>query len=294
VSDAAQESSAGEDAAAATHSAISAERTAPRMREDSHAEASAAELPAAREPGASVGEPARRRYVYPRWPWSWPVRWTRALFVEIAVRGMVRLLARPRVVRSGELRADAPMLIVGNHVTTYDGPLLEYALPGRIRRRMAVAMSGEMLDDFRHWRNPETGGKGFYPLGPLFYFLITALFNVFPLPRQRDFHRSFEHAGAALDHGMNVMVFPEGTRSAEGKLARFRPGIGLLVKQADTLVLPMAIRGLGELKVRGRGWFRSGKIEVRVGQPIRFAPGETEAAITERLHAEVERLLGTP
>jgi long-chain acyl-CoA synthetase len=59
------------------------------------------------------------------------------------------------------------------------------------------------------------------------------------------------------------------------------------------MVLPVAIRGLGELKVAGRGWFRSGKIEVHVGKPLRFAPEETETAITERLHAEVERLLNS-
>ena len=38
------------------------------------------------------------------------------------------------------------MLIVANHVTTFDGPLVEYALPGAIRRRIAIAMSGEMLE----------------------------------------------------------------------------------------------------------------------------------------------------
>jgi long-chain acyl-CoA synthetase len=65
----------------------------------------------------------------------------------------------------------------------------------------------------------------------------------------------------------------------------------LLVKQSGTAVLPMAMRGLGELKTRHRGWFRSGAIEVRVGQPIRFSPSETEAAITARLHDAVEKLL---
>jgi long-chain acyl-CoA synthetase len=94
-----------------------------------------------------------------------------------------------------------------------------------------------------------------------------------------------------MDRGYNVLVFPEGTRSAEGKLARFRPGIRLLAKQCGAMVLPVAIRGLGELKVQGRGWFRSGKIEVRVGEPLRLAPGEAETAITARLQDEVERLL---
>ena len=74
--------------------------------------------------------------------------------------------------------------------------------------------------------------------GPPAYLLITALFNVFPLPRQRDFQRSFAHAGEALDRGYNVLVFPEGTRSAAGKLARFRPGIGLLVKQSQRPCCP--------------------------------------------------------
>jgi long-chain acyl-CoA synthetase len=94
-----------------------------------------------------------------------------------------------------------------------------------------------------------------------------------------------------MDRGYNVLIFPEGTRSAEGKLAGFRAGIGLLAKQSGVPVLPVAIRGLGELKARGHGWFRSGTIEVCVGEPIRFAPEETEAAITVRLHDEVERLL---
>jgi len=120
---------------------------------------------------------------------------------------------------------------------------------------------------------------------------VTALFNVFPLPRYRDFQRSFAHAGEALDRGFNVMVFPEGTRSEAGKLARFRPGIGLLVRQSYAPVLPVAICGLGELKQRGKGWFRSGKIEVRVGRPIHFPAETPEAAITERLHSEVESLL---
>jgi long-chain acyl-CoA synthetase len=242
---------------------------------------------------AEPATPASKRFIYPRWPWLKPFQWLRVAFVEAAMRPLVWLLANPRITAPNELRADEPMLIIANHVTAFDGPLLEYALPGPIRRWMAVAMSGEMLEDYRHFRNPEPlhpTGRFFLP-GPMFYFLLTALFNVFPLPRQRNFQRSFAHAGEALDRGFNVLVFPEGTRSEAGSLARFRPGIGLLVKQSGTAVLPMAMRGLGELKARGRGWFRSGTIEVCVGQPIRFTPQDSEAAITARLHAEIERLL---
>jgi len=229
------------------------------------------------------------KYIYPRWPWLRLFWWLRVAFIEAVERPLVWLLAHPRVVVPELPPSDQPLLIVGNHVTAYDGPLVQYALPGAVRRRIAVAMAGDMLEDYRHFRNPERapGKRGFYPVGPLIYLLLTALFNVFPLPRRRNFQRSFAHAGAAMDRGYNVMVFPEGTRSAEGTLARFRGGIGLLVKQSGALVLPVAIRGLGELKVAQRGWFRSGKIEVHVGQPLRFAPEETETAITARLHAKV-------
>jgi long-chain acyl-CoA synthetase len=170
---------------------------------------------------------------------------------------------------------------------------VQYALPGALRRKIAMAMSGEMLQDYRRFRNPEplrSTGRFFLP-GPLFYFLLTALFNVFPLPRRRNFQPSFAHAGRAMDRGFNVLVFPEGTRSAEGKLAPFRPGIGLLAKQCGAMVLPVAIRGLGELKSGQRRWFRSGTIEVVVGELVRLEPVETEAAITARLHDVVERLM---
>jgi long-chain acyl-CoA synthetase len=236
----------------------------------------------------------RPHFLYPEWPWWKPFQWLRVAFIEAVMRPLTRLLAAPRVVAPAKPLPDGPLLIVANHVTAFDGPLIVYALPAPYRRWVATAMMGEMLDDYRHWRNPDwpPGHKGFYLLGPPAYWLATALFNVFPLPRQRDFQRSFAHAGKALDRGYNAMIFPEGTRSAEGQLARFRPGIGLLVKESFVPVLPVAIRGLGELKTRERGWFRSGILEVRIGEAIRFAPEETEADITARLHDEVERLMG--
>jgi long-chain acyl-CoA synthetase len=224
-----------------------------------------------------VIKPLPGKYIYPLWPWLKPIQWMRSAFIEAVMRPLVWLLAAPRVVAPSALKADAPMLIIANHVTAFDGPLVQYALPGALRRRMAMVMSGELLEDYRHFRNSEPlhpSGRFFLP-GPLFYYLLTALFN----------------AGRAMDRGFNVLVFPEGTRSAEGKLAQFRPGIGLLAKQCGAMVLPVALRGLGELKTEEKRWFRSGSIEVRVGQPLRLAPGESEASITARLHSEVERLL---
>jgi len=250
------------------------------------------------KPNQSPEPPLATKYIYPHWPWWFPVRWLRIAFIEALLRPLVWLLSKPRVVESGPVESGTlepvePMLIVANHVTSFDGPLVEYALPFAVRSRIAVAMSGEMLEDYRHFRNADrlTIEASFFLPGPLYYFLVTALFNVFPLPKQRDFQRSFSHAGEALDHGMHVLLFPEGTRSENGQLARFRSGIGLLVKQSSAPVLPVALRGLGELKTESRGWFRSGRVEIRVGRPIRFSATESEASITSQLHAEVEKLL---
>jgi long-chain acyl-CoA synthetase len=248
-----------------------------------------------RDQGPGITPVPRVHFVYPEWPWWKPFQWMRVAFLEGLQRPLTWLLAAPRVVGPDKPLPPGPLLIVGNHVTAYDGPLIQYALAGPLRRHIAVAMAGDMLDDYRHWRNPDwpPGHKGIYLLGPPAYWLVTAFYNVFPLPRQRDFQLSFAHAGRAMDRGYSVMVFPEGART-EGQLARFRPGIGLLAKQSDVPVVPTAIRGLGEMRAGRRRWFRSGHLEVRVGEAIRFSPEESEAAITARLHDEVERLLGEP
>jgi long-chain acyl-CoA synthetase len=226
--------------------------------------------------------------IYPRWPWWWPMRLARSCFLELVSQPLTRFLAAPKVERPRDFPADGPMLLIANHVTAYDVPLILYALPGRMRRRVAAAMAGDMLRDFRHMRN--LGPAGLDCLGPGAYVLITGLFNAFPLPRSAGFRRSFQHAGEALDRGYNVLVFPEGHRTHAG-LEAFRPGIGLLVKESGVPVVPVALAGLSELKSKGRGWFRSGRLTVRVGQPMRFGPEDTPEEITERLHDQLREML---
>ncbi len=240
------------------------------------------------------GEPLRASertasYVYPKWPWPWPVRLLRVGFLELAMRPLVWLLGAPRVMRTGELPA-GPMLLIANHVTAYDGALVLYALPRRLRQHVAIAMSGEMLEDFRHGR--KQGNALLDLLGPVAWLLITALFNVFPLPRQQGFRRSFAHAGEALDHGDSVMIFPEGTRSRDGRMHAFRQGIGLLAVESAVPVLPVALVGLGELTAAKQRWFRSGKLEVRVGKPIPVDAAAEPADVTARLELAVRELLG--
>jgi long-chain acyl-CoA synthetase len=85
-------------------------------------------------------------------------------------------------------------------------------------------------------------------------------------------------------------VFPEGRRTDAG-LQPFRPGIGLLVRESGTPVVPVALVGLSELKQRGKGWFRSGRLTVHIGEPLHFDQDETPEQITAKLHHAVKGLL---
>jgi long-chain acyl-CoA synthetase len=204
------------------------------------------------------------------------------------LRPLVWLLAAPEVQRDTQLNIERPLLLIANHVTDYDPSLVLYALPGKIRRHVAAAMAADLLYDWRMRRKQSSWFLN--ALGPLTYFVVTALFNVFPLPRSAGFRRSFQHAGAALDHGYHVLVFPEGRQSDDGKLLRFRPGIGLLVAESNVNVLPIGLVGLGEMKQGKERWFRSGKLRVRVGTPMSFEPELSAEEITERLRTEIARL----
>ncbi len=235
-------------------------------------------------------EAAPSEHLYPQWPWNWPTQTIRAFFLELVMRPLVWLLAAPRVVRETTELPQGPIMLIANHVTAYDGALILYALPGRLRRHTASAMSGEMLLDLRRGQNQ--GNAILNLFAPPAYWLVTALFNVFSLPRLRGFQKSFAHAGEAMDRGYSVLIFPEGTRSLDGKLHHFRPGIGLLANQSRVPIIPVALIGLGEMRSGKTRWFRSGKLEIRIGKPIIVAEGEDPAQLTSRLEQSVRQLRG--
>ncbi len=243
--------------------------------------------PAATPPAHAIAHDSAGQDIYPKWPWWGPVQLLRVAFTELIAQPLVWFLANPRVERPAPLRPARPVLFIANHVTAYDSALVLYALPGRMRRRVAAAMAADMLRDWRCMRNLAPGLDW---LGPITYVLVTGLFNAFPLPRSAGFRRSFRHAGEALDRGYNVLVFPEGHRTETG-LQPFRPGIGLLVRESGAQVVPVALAGLNDLKRKGKGWFRSGALTVRVGNPMDFAPGDSAEAITGRLRETLRAML---
>ncbi len=219
--------------------------------------------------------------IYPTWPWSHLQSSIRALFIELVMRPFVAVLGNPRVDRPEVARK--PVLIVSNHVSVYDVPLVLYALPGSMRRHVAVAMAGEMIMNFRRARNL---GNWFLNLcGPPAYLLITALFNVFPLPQLANFRKSFAHAGHAMDRGFHVLVFPEGRRTPDGIMHPFQKGSGMLWKELQCDALPVCLGGMNTGK-----WFRSNTLSIRVGKPIPFNPDWDPSKATAILEQAVRSL----
>jgi len=116
------------------------------------------------------------------------------------------------------------------------------------------------------------------------------LLNLFPLPREAGFRRSFAYAGEAVDRGYSVLVFPEGRHTTDGKLLPFRAGIGLLASNLGLPALPMRIDGLFELKNARRHFAPPGRIHVKIGKPITFERGIDPEKIAARLQDAVSAL----
>jgi len=234
--------------------------------------------------------PAGPAYVYPAWTQQALQQAIRVVIYYLFVWPATHLLAHPRVRGRENLSAlpAGPVLVISNHITEVDIGFILAALPARLRHGLAVAMIGERLRDMR---NPPPG-TGFFRrwLDRLDYFLIVALFNVFPLPQHSGYRESFAYAGASADRGYSVLVFPEGRRTPDGNLSPFRAGIGLLAKRLNLPVVPVRIDGLFELARAHRHTARPGAVRVSIGPPLRFAPEDTEEIIVARLQQAVADL----
>ena len=221
----------------------------------------------------------RQTTVFPHWPGWGVVQLVRNVFLEAVMRPLVWLALAPHVPPPTLLAR--PSLLVANHLTAFDVPVILYALSSTDREHVAVAMSGELLAGWQKGKAQRHRILGV--LTPVAYWLVSALFNVFPLPRGAGLRQSFAHAGEALDRGHHVLVFPEGRRSVTGQLQPFEPGIGLLAQESEVPVQPIYVEGLGR-------WRKRGAVAVRLGAPLTMLPGEELQAFTRRLEAAVAAL----
>jgi long-chain acyl-CoA synthetase len=228
-------------------------------------------------------------YHYPRWALRWPVTWIRFLTYSLLMRPAIVLLGWPRIVGREHLRGvKGPLLVVSNHVSDVDAGFILTALPARFRHRLAVATGGEALEALR---TPPAGRNFFLKIYDRAQWALgVSLLNLFPLPKQAGFRRSFAYTGEAVDRGYSVLVFPEGQHTKDGKMLPFRAGIGLLAANLGIPVLPVRIDGLFERKQAGKKFAAPWTIQVRMGEPLRFPPDAKPEAIAARLQDAVSSL----
>ena len=193
----------------------------------------------------------------------------------VAQRGLLKPVAwstvKVTVVGKKQLK-DVPkaFVVIANHSSHLDAPLIMGALPRKQARYLAAGAAADYFFDV-WWR------RG-----------LTALFfNAFPVDRSGSNPRSVS-AKSLLERGVPLLVFPEGTRSKTGEMGRFKPGAAALSSSTGAPILPIAIIGAHESHPRGSKWPRSGRpVGVVFGAPMLAAPEENPTEFMARVRAQV-------
>ncbi len=193
-------------------------------------------------------------------------------------RALARLFFRLRVEGLEHLPARPPFVIVANHVSDLDPPLLGAALPLPLMRRL-------------YW----SGDRGRL-FGSALSRAFCRIAHIFPVD-ERAPGSTLAMGERALARGNVLIWFPESWRSPDGELQRFLPGIGRLLTRQPVPAVPAFIRGTYEAMPREAGWPRPHPVRIVFAPPLhpaalaRSDEGETaEARITEALRHAVARL----
>ncbi len=189
------------------------------------------------------------------------------------VMGVSRLILGLKIEVEGRENVDPAKsyVYVANHVSFLDGPLLFYVIPQRVRVILKKSI----------FRIPVVGA------GMRFAGFI-------PVDRKRmsGGKRSIDEAVQAMkEKGYSFLIFPEGTRSRDGKLHDLKRGGFFLAVAAQVPIIPITIKGTFELMPKGRIFPRRGKIKVIFHPPVDTA-GKTPADIPA-LASQVSQKLGT-
>jgi 1-acyl-sn-glycerol-3-phosphate acyltransferase len=213
--------------------------------------------------------PARDRFT------SRPLAAARFVAQRGLLKPLVWSLTRVTVVGRPPLKkVKGGFVIVANHASHLDAPLIMGALPRRLSRYLAAAAAGDYFFDV-WWR------RG-----------LTALFfNAFPVDRTGNSPRQVS-AKSLLQRGVPLLVFPEGTRSRDGELGTFRPGAAALATVCDVPCVPVALIGVHIAHPRGSNWPKAGRppVGVAFGEPMIARDGESATEFTERIRLEIVRL----
>jgi 1-acyl-sn-glycerol-3-phosphate acyltransferase len=166
---------------------------------------------------------------------------------------LMRLVFRLEVEGREHVPSTGPVLLVSNHVSVLDPPLVGGASPRELH-----FMAKEELFDV-----------------PLFGRLISAL-NARPVRRDGSDGRALKTALRLLGEGRALLVFPEGTRGVEGRLGEGKPGAGMLALMSGAQVVPVHVSGSGRALPPGRMVPRPAKVRVRFGPPLSFKSSHDE------------------
>ena len=185
------------------------------------------------------------KYVTPPYYWS-------LLFV---VKAIVFTFARVEVTGKENVPRRGPLIVAANHFNNADPPVLGATMP----RRLAFMAKQEMFQ----W--PILG-------------LAARLGGAFPVRRSEADLGALRKATAVLRQGEALAMFPEGTRSLDGKLHKAHPGTALLALRSETPILPVAIWGTEKVVLIRLPFdlirLRRPRVHVVVGAPFFLPPVE--------------------
>jgi 1-acyl-sn-glycerol-3-phosphate acyltransferase len=180
-------------------------------------------------------------------------------------------LARPRLEGRHHVPLTGPLLVVANHCSMWDPPLLAVLMP----RRMAYLTKAELF-------RPAIWGWALQAAGMI------------PVRRGHPERRVLDAALGVLAAGGALVVFAEGTRSRNGVLAAAEAGVGLLAVRSGAPVLPTAILGTERLRSQ-RALLARPRLVVRCGPVLRPEPTGRGAAayrqVADAIMARVAALL---
>ncbi len=171
-------------------------------------------------------------------------------FASTGVRFLLWLLTRCVVEGLENVPSTGPFLLVSNHLSMIDPPLLGALLP----RRIAFMAKEEA---FRHWL-----------MGP-----VVTWYGAFAVKRGQADRQALRTATEVLKKGSVVGMFPEGTRSKSGSLNRAYSGSALVALMAKAPVLPVAVTGTDRIK-GPLSLLTRPTITLRVGKPLTLERGE--------------------
>ncbi|AJE39533.1 lysophospholipid acyltransferase family protein [Streptomyces nodosus] len=196
------------------------------------------------------------------------------LLKHIVLGPWLRLVFRPRIEGLARVPAHGPAIIAGNHLSFAD----HFLMPAILKRRITFLAKAE------------------YFTGPGLKGRLTAAF--FRNAGQIPVDRSSKDAGqAAIREGLGVLrkgellgIYPEGTRSPDGRLYRGKVGVAVLALEAGVPVIPCAMIGTFEAQPPGQVLPRVRPVVIRFGEPLefsRYAGMEKEKAVLRAVTDEI-------